>query len=276
MDLEDWYQVPLVNIPPHEWRECQPSVVDATLQILDFFSRFSVKATFFVSGYIADRHPHLIWDIFSAGHEVESHGYWHQLAYHQSETEFHNDIARSTVAVAQITGVQPVGYRSPAWSTTWIAERAAQVLAVEGYVYDTSLFPTSNFLYGKMDFSTDTTYLLGDTGVLEIPPSVFDIFGLKIPVTGGFYLRAYPLFLLKRMIHISNKDKPVQIYFHPWEVSRAYPHLSISPVHRIIQYYRCGTILARLEELFKEFHFGSLKQAYPRILECQEKKSTGS
>lgn len=265
VDLEDWYQVPLVNIPQEKWSECKPRVCEATELILEFFARKSINATFFTSGYIADRHPDLITRIVQAGHEVESHGYWHRLAYQQSTSEFKEDLARSVEVIQNITGQRPIGYRSPAWSTSRIPDIASSILSELGFVYDTSLFPTRNFLFGQMDFSTDTTYLYKETGLLEIPPTVFNILGFKVPVTGGFYLRAYPMKIVSALIAIRNQTKPVQIYFHPWEVIDDYPHHDISWSHAFIQYYHCGTMLERLDILMKEFQFGSLRQVYPEI-----------
>ena len=265
VDLEDWYQVPLVNIAQDKWYECKPSVCEATERILEFFALKGIKATFFASGYIADRHPDLIASIAQSGHEVESHGYWHSLAYQQSTDEFKDDLVRSVEVIQKITGQRPIGYRSPAWSTSRIPDIASSILSQLGFVYDTSLFPTRNFLYGKMDFCTDTTYLYKDTGLLEIPPTVFDVFGFKVPVTGGFYLRAYPVKIVSALIAMRNRTKPVQIYFHPWEVIDDYPRYAIPWSHAFIQYYHCGTMLDRLDILMKEFPFGSLRQVYPEI-----------
>jgi len=276
VDLEDWYQVPLVRIPLEEWGKCKPAVEDAARRILDFFAQRNVKATFFTSGYIAARHADLIAEIAGARHEVESHAYCHRLAYQQSAEEFGEDIRLSTTVVEQITGERPIGYRSPAWSTSWIPDLAAAVLAEQGYVYDTSLFPTRNLHYGRQDFNTDTTYLYKDTGLLEIPPTVFDVAGIKVPVTGGFYLRAYPLALVKvlmrRLVRARNQTKPVQIYIHPWEVAADYPRANIPIHHSFIQYYNCGTMLQRLGVLMDEFEFGSLRQAYPQIEESRKLK----
>ncbi len=275
IDLEDWYQVPLVRIPRQAWDTCKPAVVEACDRILEFLEQKSIKATFFVSGYIAQRHPGLIATIFKAGHEIESHGYWHRLAYEQTQDEFTQDISRSSKVISEITGMRPIGYRSPAWSTSRIPDLAAKVLVSQGYIYDTSLFPTHNFLYGRMDFETSTTYFYKDTGLLEIPPSVFNVFGYKVPVTGGFYLRAYPLGLVKRLVAVRNHTRPVQIYFHPWEVIDDYPKRDIPWLHKIIQYYRCGSILERLNELLLQFRFGSLRQAYPQIESLMDKTKLG-
>ena len=44
----------------------------------------SPKATFFVLGWIAERLPNLVREIHARGHEVASHGYYHNLCNQQS------------------------------------------------------------------------------------------------------------------------------------------------------------------------------------------------
>ncbi|MBW1678479.1 MAG: polysaccharide deacetylase family protein, partial [Deltaproteobacteria bacterium] len=44
----------------------------------------SPSATFFILGWIAERLPHLVREIHTRGHEVASHGYYHNLCNQQS------------------------------------------------------------------------------------------------------------------------------------------------------------------------------------------------
>ncbi len=48
-----------------------------TRQILDLLDKYSVKATFFVSGVNALRHPEIIKDIITRGHSIGNHSYNH-------------------------------------------------------------------------------------------------------------------------------------------------------------------------------------------------------
>ncbi|WP_236682872.1 polysaccharide deacetylase family protein [Thermus filiformis] len=52
-----------------------------TQDLLKLLRDWNVKATFFVTGAQAEKHPELIQAILQEGHQVESHGYWHRLAF---------------------------------------------------------------------------------------------------------------------------------------------------------------------------------------------------
>ena len=62
---------------PSTWNEI-PRRVEANVdRLLELFSRNSISATFFVLGWIAERHPEMIRRIATGGHELASHGYDH-------------------------------------------------------------------------------------------------------------------------------------------------------------------------------------------------------
>lgn len=52
-----------------------------TRSLLELLRRYGVKATFFVTGAQAAKHPELMEALLSEGHQVESHGYWHRQAF---------------------------------------------------------------------------------------------------------------------------------------------------------------------------------------------------
>ena len=265
LDFEDWYQVPFVNLPVRRWDSCISAIEKPTELIIQYLNKRRIKATIFVSGYIANRHPNLVHRLFKAGHEIESHGYWHELAYKQSPKSFEADIKRSITVIKKITGIRPYGYRSPLWSTNRFPDRSAKVLIKNGFVYDCSPFPTYSVLLGNIP-EDKFIYKYKNSNLFQIPLSVFRILNINIPVTGGFYLRLYPLPVMAYLIRILNqKGIPALFYFHPWEVTFNYPKQKISILKKFIQYYRCGKILDRLDYLVSRFRFGSIRQAYPQI-----------
>lgn len=48
-----------------------------TAAMLDLLDRFDARATFFVIGVRAEKHPHLLTEILSRGHEIANHTYTH-------------------------------------------------------------------------------------------------------------------------------------------------------------------------------------------------------
>ena len=73
VDLEDYF----CDLPFSEWGNYESRVVKNTKLILELFEKHHVTATFFTLGYIAEKHPELIEEIISKGHEISSHGYAH-------------------------------------------------------------------------------------------------------------------------------------------------------------------------------------------------------
>ena len=53
-------------------------------KVLEIFSKKSIKASFFILGSLARKHPSILRKIAEQGHELGSHGYNHKLVYQQS------------------------------------------------------------------------------------------------------------------------------------------------------------------------------------------------
>ena len=62
IDVEDYFQVAAFekNIPPDEWPQYESRVNNNTRSILDILDKQQTKATFFVVGWIAEKHPELV------------------------------------------------------------------------------------------------------------------------------------------------------------------------------------------------------------------------
>jgi len=110
-----------------------------------------VKATFFCLGWIAERYPHLIREIQNQGHEIACHGYDHRLVYDMHPEQFREDIRKSKQILEDIIGEEVLGYRAPSYSITKKSLWAVEVLAEEGYRYDSSIFPIHHDRYGIPD-----------------------------------------------------------------------------------------------------------------------------
>ncbi len=97
VDLEDWYHICDIEhiLPPSLWDRCESRLLTNCERILNLFSRFRVRATFFVLGYVAERNPELLKTIVKEGHEIASHSYGHLQVYKQTEEEFLKDLLRS-------------------------------------------------------------------------------------------------------------------------------------------------------------------------------------
>lgn len=83
--------------------------------ILDLLDRHQAKATFFVIGELAARHPYLVAEIQRRGHEIGHHTHTHPLAFFwlSPPSCVHRELDDAFAALAR-AGVRPSRFRTPA------------------------------------------------------------------------------------------------------------------------------------------------------------------
>ena len=96
VDIEDFFQVQAFAgcIDRSAWESFPRRVEANTDKVLRLFADAGVSATFFVLGWVAERHPALIRRIVAEGHELASHGYAHIPVYEQTVDAFRSDVER--------------------------------------------------------------------------------------------------------------------------------------------------------------------------------------
>ena len=102
--------------------------------ILDLLDRHGLRATFFVPGRVAERHPGRVRQILAAGHEVGLHGYTHRSPAALSREEEEDELVRAA-AILEALGAELHGYRSPSWE---FSEHTVELLAAHGLRYSTN------------------------------------------------------------------------------------------------------------------------------------------
>lgn len=97
IDVEDYFHVSVFDgiLPRSAWDTMESRVCRNTERLLDIFSEYEVRATFFVLGWVAERFPDLVRTIAGRGHEIASHGYAHRLIYDQTPAAFRDDVRRA-------------------------------------------------------------------------------------------------------------------------------------------------------------------------------------
>ncbi|MBM4387148.1 MAG: polysaccharide deacetylase family protein [Deltaproteobacteria bacterium] len=242
VDLEDWFHILDVKggFSRKSWSALNSKVEKNTLKILDLLDGLNVKATFFCLGFVAEKNPDLIREISSKGHEIASHGESHELIYRQDLSEFRDELKRAKQRLEDLTNKKVFGFRAPGFSITDSSMNALRILAEEGFLYDSSLFPAKRGHGGiKGDFpDRPFRFKFGEGGDLtEFPITPFKVLGISIPFSGGGYLRLFPakalLFLFGRM---SEKGRQAVLYFHPREFDGMQPRMNL-PLKRSFMYY---------------------------------------
>ena len=188
VDVEDYFQVSGFEavVPPASWEHFESRVEQNTDRLLEILADTKVVATFFILGWTAERFPQLVRRIQVAGHELASHSFAHRLVYSCSREEFREDTRRAKRAVEDISGQSVIGYRAPSFSITRNSLWALEILAEEGFRYDSSIFPIFRDRYG-IPSAPRYPYriLLGDSraSVIESVESIPSLSG-KTPGSG--------------------------------------------------------------------------------------------
>src|SRR4029077_13554127 len=99
------------------------------------------------------------------------------------------------------------GYRAPTFSVVRQTAWALDVLAEEGFRYDSSIYPVRHDRYGVPDAPRGPFVVQGERHtMLEIPPATLRVAGANVPVGGGGYFRLLPLFLMERAFAQVRRD----------------------------------------------------------------------
>lgn len=271
IDVEEHFQVHAFEsvIDRSGWDRIPSRVVANTRRILRLLAEHEVRATFFVLGWVADRYPDLVKEIALGGHEVATHGYWHELIYRQTPKEFAADLCQSLEAISRaFSGLQPVGYRAPAFSITKQSLWALDILRGHSIIYDSSIFPLAVHDRYGINSANRFANKIDDT-LWEFPVSTIRMGKQNWPVAGGGYFRLFPLWLTRRAIrHLNGQGHPAVIYLHPWEFDPAQPRIPNAPLlSRFRHYVNIDKTESRLRKLLNEFEFAPMCDVFANCLE---------
>ena len=259
VDVEDWYHVcdperePAVT--PAEWR-----VERNIALILELLAEAGVRATFFVLGSIAEAIPGLVPQIAGQGHEIASHGYSHRLVSQLAPEEFREELRRAGDILTSQCGYKPKGFRAPRWSLSAATPWAFQILAEEGYTYDSSCAPLA-FIGERTGSRIPFRKTVEGRQLWEIPPLVTPTPFGNLPTGGGWGFRFFPLSLIgSTMESLNRAGAPGVLFFHPREVDPFGPRLELPPLQAFATYGLRTDATPRLKELFRRFRFAPLRE----------------
>jgi polysaccharide deacetylase family protein (PEP-CTERM system associated) len=228
IDVEDYFHVSAYNavVDRNDWDTLPSRVERNTDKIMAILDDAETNGTFFVLGWVAQRYPELIKRIADCGHEVACHGMSHKLVYLQGREKFKEEARDPKALLEDIIGNAVIGYRAASFSITKASLWALDDLAELGFTYDSSIFPIHHDVYGIPDAPTSPFNYVCSTGlnIAEFPMSTLNVFGWRIPVSGGGYFRIYPYALTKAALRSRENNKETSVFYaHPWEVDPDQP-----------------------------------------------------
>lgn len=244
IDIEDWYCTPSVCGSPfseytdineffEKWTDRYDYISGPTKRILDLLDEFNVGATFFIVADIVKYYPGLVESIVDRGHEIASHGLYHNCKIDPStkkplisRLEFEKVTLFAKRTLEKIYGEDVIGYRAPnALVGGWMLDSLKKI----GFKYDSSV--CVNSFYNKTDSclkgilsypyhpKNNSLELGKKTDFIEFPWAYWDIFGLKIPTSGGPMLRFLGAHIVLKGLKQSLKRGHTIFYFHPEDIS---------------------------------------------------------
>ena len=108
-----------------------------------FLEPYGIKATLFMVGqdFEQPQNHSIIRAMTQQGHEIANHTMTHAQGFRfLSLQEKERELADMEAACHRVTGIRPVGFRSPGWN---VSDDVIPMLLRRGYLYDSSVHPTS-------------------------------------------------------------------------------------------------------------------------------------
>ncbi len=264
VDVEEYFTVQALDgiVPRAQW-PAQPLRSDAqTRRLLDLFDGRGIRATFFVLGWVADRQRELIKEIHARGHEVAAHSYWHKLVFEMTPEEFREDLRRVKGLLEDLIGDAVIGYRAPTYSVTKACPWAHPILAEEGFLYSSSIFPIVHDRYGIPDYPRFPVKLsVAGRDLWEFPLTTVRVAGRNLPVAGGGYLRLFPVWTVAKAIARVNRreGQPAILYLHPWEIDPQIPKFRQGFLRDTRGYIGLRGMFGKLDYLIERFPFARVR-----------------
>jgi peptidoglycan/xylan/chitin deacetylase (PgdA/CDA1 family) len=139
-------------------------------RILELLRRESIPSTWFVPGHTLVTFPESTEAILAGGHELASHGWYHEDFAELAIYEQKDVLDRSFEALETASGTAPQGWRAPYWS---LGQDTLELVRGAGFRYDSSLmagdYRPYRIRHGDRH-STDEGTSWGEEGkLLEVP-----------------------------------------------------------------------------------------------------------
>jgi peptidoglycan/xylan/chitin deacetylase (PgdA/CDA1 family) len=139
-------------------------------RILELLEREGIPSSWFVPGATMEIYPADAEAILARGHELATHGW-----FHEDFSELHRDaqreiLDRSVEAVRHVTGEPPKGFRAPYWA---LGRETLELVEDAGFVYDSSLQADEYRIYrvrrGDRHSTTEGSTFGAEGRLLEVP-----------------------------------------------------------------------------------------------------------
>jgi polysaccharide deacetylase family protein (PEP-CTERM system associated) len=229
IDIEDWFlSYDSSQIGYDMWPELESRVGQNTRSILKLLANHNQKATFFILGWIAERHQELIKEISKAGHEIGYHSYYHAMPVNQGMEAFEVDLVKGLDLLRKITGKPVKLYRAPMFSLCNASAWTIPILLKHGITMSSSYKSHHPFNDHRIP-STPFYFEHEGNKLMELPLNRMKVPFFNLVYTGSGYFRVLPLWLINRLF---DRNAYNMTYFHPRDFDEQVPFTNLLPVYR--------------------------------------------
>ncbi len=259
-DIEEWYHFDIFSTED-KW-DSYESRIDLYLpRVLDRLDEKDFKATFFCLGWIARKYPKIIKQIAKRGHEIGCHTDKHLFVKEMTPESFNEDLQMALNSLESLIGEKVISFRAPAFTITADVTWAFEVLAENGILNDSSIFPMTRSFGGFPSYveAKPSIILYNDVIIKEFPMNTGKILGQNFVFSGGGYFRLFPYKTIKKLM---NKSDYNITYLHMRDFDFKQQRLRhLSMMRYFKSYYGIKGTFSKYEKLMNDFKWVSVEEA---------------
>ena len=218
IDFEDFYYNYLRALKLNNPKTKEEALIKSYKRIKYICEKYleDKKITFFVTGIVAKKMPHLIKEIYDDGHEISCHYNFHDNIFESNRKDFAHNLDEAIKIIENIIGEKPLGFRAPNFAinpnNTWAYEELSS-----RFLYDSSFktsLKISDLKKEKIFFFTNRK--LKEFFIYE-KPYFKNLFKIK---SGGTFVRLFPSsVVISTMNESYNMGHVPLLYLHPYELT---------------------------------------------------------
>ena len=250
-------------------------------ELLEFFERLDVHATFFTADDITSAAPGLVKRIAEAGHELAILAPRFLTPLEQL-LRLREEISTARARLEDTTGREVFGCRLTPIISGWRSPAMIETLVQEGLIYSSSTHTRQRLAPLLIDGSAKAHKLQTPSGQLwELPLTSWRPLGIGIPsirTGGGPSMSVLPVWMISRGVDGMNRHgEPAILYVHSWGLAGTAPDYNSLPLkERLLHYGPREELLEKLEAIFHIYRFGSILEAFASRLTTETSRPSSS
>lgn len=223
LDFEDWYHLDYLKNTSKSDREY--SMLDGFDNFQQLITDNKLPASFFILSSIVQKFAKKVSNEVLLSSDFNSHGIKHIKPLNLNEKEFIKEIKISKNDIEQSLSIKTNGFRAPCFN---LNDSYLKLLIESGYNFDSSKIQFKKHpLYGSIstkEFTKcESNIFKSKNNFFEFEIPTQNFLGQNLPISGGGYLRIFPLFFIKYLINqFIKKNNCFFFYLHPFELSKKF------------------------------------------------------